>query len=96
MSSTNSTIPALTDEQLLGAIELRLETATKELAELDARRVELKGRVDALTHSLAVFKGDSTPAPKRRATKRAATGQTVREQRAAAKAAKEAAAAAAS
>jgi hypothetical protein len=93
-----STIPAVpTDVELVVVLETTRAAVATELAELEARRAALVARLSSLDATIAVYKGatpEPAPAPKRRASKRAPGEPTVREQRAAKKAAKEAEAAA--
>jgi hypothetical protein len=100
MSRTTSSTPTTTtpsDEQVVAMLSTSLEAARAELAALEPRREALVARVQSLETTLAVFKGEAAPAPKRRASKRRAAtagattaegGESVRAKRAAKAAAK--------
>jgi cell division protein FtsB len=96
MSSTTSTTPTpVTDEQLVVDLTAVRDAAKRELEELEPRRAALVARIAALESTIGVYSGETpTPAPKRTRAKHEPGQPTVREQRAAAKAAREAAAAA--
>jgi cell division protein FtsB len=66
---TNTAHKALTDEQLLAALDAALAAAQAELDGLEARRHELEAKVQTLTATRAVYSGQ--PLPKRRAKRRA-------------------------
>ena len=70
MSTTNSTAPAMSDEQLLEQLRSALAAAQSELAELEPKREQLSSRVASLEHTIAVYSGETPPA-KRRAKRRA-------------------------
>jgi hypothetical protein len=78
MPNPNSSTPALSDEQLLEQLRAALADAQRELDELEPKRVALSARVESLTHTIAVYSGE-TPvkrrggARRRRSTKSAET-----------------------
>jgi cell division protein FtsB len=78
MPSTTTPNGVPTDEQVVDTLTKTLDAATKELAELDARRDTLAARVKSLSDTVAVFKGE-TLAPKRRASKRRASKRAAAE-----------------
>jgi cell division protein FtsB len=73
MPSTTNGTTTPTDVELVSTLEAALTTARAELAELEPRREMLAARVAQLEATVAVFKGEPVPAPKRRASKRRAS-----------------------
>lgn len=72
-SPTSSTPNVPTEAELVATLEAALSTARAELAELEPRREALSARVATLEATVAVFKGETPPTPKRRASKRRAS-----------------------
>jgi hypothetical protein len=71
---SNTTTPAVpTDAELVSTLEAALTTARAELAELEPRREALSARVASLEATVAVYKGETPPTPKRRPSKRRAS-----------------------
>lgn len=81
MSNTTPAVP--TDAELVSTLELALETARTELAELEPRRDALSARVSSLETTLAVFKGETPPPALKRRAKRPAVDDATRAERAA-------------
>jgi hypothetical protein len=83
MPSNTNAVPELTDEQLLAAIDLRLQAAESELAELDAKRQPLLDNVERLRTTRAVYAGDQPAPAARRASARKPVDEATRAARAA-------------
>jgi hypothetical protein len=71
-SPTPSSVPALSDEQMLEQLRAALADAQRELDELEPKRVALTARVQSLTHTIAVYSGE-TPVKRRASTRRRRT-----------------------
>lgn len=71
-STTTTPAKTITDEALVEQLTTALSAAQVELAEIDPRRDALVARIAQLEATIAVFRGETPPAPKRRASKRRA------------------------